>query len=118
MDEPERVGLIHATKHVDLLAPPSLQWEIGNALTAMIRRGRINLDQAYRAIDIYNGIPVRFVEVDLQYAVELAHRHNTYAYDAYMLECCLRYNRPLLSLDSHLNRAAEAEGITLWEVSR
>ena len=116
MSEPEREALIAATEGAQLLTPPSLHWEVGNALAAMFRRGRIDLSQASEAIELYRDIPIRFADVELQQAVELAHRHSTYAYDAYILACALRYNSPLLSLDAQLNRVAEEAGISIWEL--
>jgi len=101
----------------NLVAPSSLHWEIGNALVAMMRRGRINLDTARRAISLYRMVELRFVEADLVQATELAERHDIYAYDAYMIAYALRLYVPILSLDGRLNNAARAAGLTVWEVS-
>ena len=118
LGEPERDELVRMTDGEQLIAPPSLHWEIGNALTAMFRRGRITLDQATHTLALYQQITIRLAEIDLGRAVELAHQYNTYAYDAYMLACALRYSRPLLSLDVRLHTAARAAGITVMEVER
>ncbi len=83
----------------------------------MFRRGRIDLTQAHDALALYRNIVIRFVSVELEQAVGLAHQYNTYAYDAYMLACALRYSNPLLSLDARLNTAARAAGITVMEVT-
>ena len=117
LGEPERDALIDMTDGVQLMAPPSLHWEIGNALAAMFRRGRIDLTQAHDALALYRSIAIRFVNIDLEHALALAYQHNIYAYDAYMLACALRYNNPLLSLDARLNTAARAAGITVMEVT-
>lgn len=113
LGEPERDALIDMTDGVQ--APPSLHWEVGNALAAMSRRGRIDLTQANAALALYRNIIIRFVDVELEHAVALAHQYNTYAYDAYMLACGLRYSNPLLSLDARLNTAARTAGITVME---
>ena len=117
LGEPERDELIRITDGQQLIAPPSLHWEVGNALAAMFRRGRITLEQATDALTLYQRIALRWAEVDLSQAVELAHQYNTYAYDAYMLACALRYSRRLLSLDVRLNTAARLAGITVMEVT-
>ena len=44
--EPQRQTLIELTAGADLIAPPSVHWEIGNALSAMLRRGRVSLGSA------------------------------------------------------------------------
>ena len=55
----------------NLTAPRSLYWEIGNAFSAMVKRERINLEQAKAAIEIYEQIPINLVNVDLKQALEI-----------------------------------------------
>lgn len=45
-NEPEKDALIAKTKGVELLAPHSLHWKVGNAFSAMLKRQRIRLAQA------------------------------------------------------------------------
>lgn len=40
-------------------------------------------------------------------------REGIYAYDAYFLDCAVRYRAPLLTLDRPLKRAAEGLGVKL-----
>ncbi|MCW9040299.1 MAG: type II toxin-antitoxin system VapC family toxin, partial [Rhodospirillales bacterium] len=58
---------------------PSLPWEVGNGLSALFRRDRIDLDQAEGALRSFRQIPVRLSEVDLESAVGLAEEHGIYA---------------------------------------
>ena len=44
--EAEKPRLIELTKDAIIVAPPSIDWEMGNAFSAMVKRGRIELDQA------------------------------------------------------------------------
>ena len=115
LGESQRDSLIAATVNVDLLAPASVHWEIGNALSAMLKRGRISLPQAHRAIAAYAAIPIRFVDVDLGHALEIAAAHKLYAYDAYLITCALTHRSPLMTLDRGLRRAAMAAGAQLSE---
>ncbi len=115
--EAERDALIAATIGVELLAPSSVHWEVGNALSAMLKRTRLSLAQAQRALDAYAAIPIRFVDVDLALALEIAAEHKLYAYDAYLLTCALSQRAPLLTLDRGLQRAATAAGVQLVEVA-
>jgi predicted nucleic acid-binding protein len=115
-DEPHRTRLIEITRGVELLAPGSLHWEIGNAFSAMFKRGRITLEQAIAAVRSYEQIPIRFSDVDLEAALELAVRLDLYAYDAYVLACALQHRSPLLSLDERLLDAARKVGVTVVEV--
>lgn len=81
-NEPEKPLLIAKTQGYDLVAPYSLYWEIGNAFSAMIKRGRITLEQATAAIEIYKQIPIDLADVDLEQALEIVDKHKVYAYDA------------------------------------
>ena len=97
-NEPEKPLLIAKTQGYDLVAPESLYWEIGNAFSAMIKRGRITLEQATAAIEIYKQIPIDLLDVDLEQALELVDKHKVYAYDAYMTTLMERLLRWLAAL--------------------
>lgn len=116
-NEPEKPSLIAKTQGYDLVAPRSLYWEIGNAFSAMIKRGRISLEQATAAIEIYKQIPINMADVDLEQALEIVDRHKVYAYDAYMIACALDRGCPLLTLDGGLAYVAKAAGMEVWEVN-
>lgn len=117
VNEPSKPALIQATQGVDLLAPSSVHWEIANAFSAMFKRGRINLDDALNAVAMYQQIPIRFVEVELEETLRIAHRLNIYAYDAYLLRCAQKYNAPLLSLDEGLLSLAAQLKLQVIKVS-
>lgn len=68
------------------------------------------------ALTAYSQIPIRFVEVELASALELADRFGLYAYDAYLVACARRQRAPLLTLDARLGRAASEAGVKLFEV--
>jgi predicted nucleic acid-binding protein len=116
-NEPKKAALIAKTQGVDLLAPHSLHWEVGNAFSAMLKRQRITLAQAQAAVAIYEQIPLQLLEVDLTEALQLAEQFNIYAYDAYIIACALNEGSPLLTLDSGLKYAAKAAGLEVWEVN-
>jgi predicted nucleic acid-binding protein len=88
----------------------------GNAFSAMIRRGRLTLELAARAIDVYQSIPIRFMDVDLVASLMIASEHRLYAYDAYLVECARARRAPLLTLDRTLARVAAKMAIEVVEV--
>lgn len=116
LNEPTKAALLLLTKGVELISAPSLPWEVGNALTALFKRGRIDLTQAQAALASYEAIPIRLPDIEVAAAVELAERHNVYAYDAYLVECAKRYQTPLLSLDRRQCEVARDEGVEILEV--
>ena len=88
-----------------------------NAFSAMIKRGRITLELATTAIEIYEKIPIGLVEVDLKQALKIVNKYKVYAYDAYMIACALDRDCPLLTLDGGLAYAATAAGVEVWEAN-
>ncbi len=116
-DEPEKARLIELTKDSVIVTPPSIKWEIGNAFSAMLKRSRIDLEQAVDAIDVYESISLEVIDVDLKDAVRLAGRHKIYAYDAYILQCAIENRLPLISLDKDLIAVAKLEGVQVIEVN-
>ncbi len=115
-NEPEKHRLIELTRNADLIAPRSIHWEIGNAFSAMLKRKRITLDQAHRAIREYEKIPLRFEEVELERALDIADELGIYAYDAYLIQCALKFACPLLSLDQGLIKCARRKQVRVLEV--
>jgi predicted nucleic acid-binding protein len=115
-NEPEKDHLIELTHGAEMFAPQSVHWEIANAFSAMLKRKRITLDQALRAIEIYRQISIRLVEVELEDSLEIAEEQGIYAYDAYLLRCAVKYKRPLLSLDQNMTTVARQMGIHVLEV--
>lgn len=116
-DQPEKESLIEITKGADLLAPASVHWEIGNAFSAMIKRQRITLEHAQKAIEIYKQIPIRFTEVELEKTLEIVSAYGIYAYDAYLIRCAIKYKSTLMTLDRKLAQVAQEIKVSVVEVS-
>lgn len=116
VNESSKPAIIQATQQTDLLAPSSIHWEIANAFSAMFKRNRLTLAEALTAIAIYQQIPIRFVEVELEESLKIADELGVYAYDAYLLRSAVKYNLPLLTLDQGLKEQAERLGVKVIEV--
>jgi predicted nucleic acid-binding protein len=114
--EPERQGLLSVTRGATLCAPPSVPWEVGNALSSLIKRRRLSASQAQLAIRSFGRIPLHEVSVDLGRAVQLAAEFGLCAYDAYLLEAARAGGCGLLTLDRSLAKAATAAGLAVVEV--
>jgi predicted nucleic acid-binding protein len=115
-NEKSKSAIIKATENSTLVAPESIHWEIGDAFSAMFKRGLIQPEQAIAAVKSYTTIPIRFVTVELELALELSYELNIYAYDAYLLQCAIQHKTPLLTLDGSLAKLAVKKGIRLVEV--
>jgi len=115
-NEPSKAAVIGATRGAELIAPPSVPWEIGNALSAMLRRRRVSEEEVLKAIGEFERIPLALVDVELDESLRLASQMGIYAYDAYLIRCALRYRCPLLTLDRRLAQHAGRLGAQLVEV--
>lgn len=115
-NEASKSKIIAITKDCSLVAPASVHWEIGNAFSAMFKRRRLSVELASQALTAYREIPIQFIDVPLEKALELSHAHNIYAYDAYLIQCAQQTSTSLLTLDKELKSAAENAGVHTLEV--
>jgi predicted nucleic acid-binding protein len=115
-EQPEKGELVRLTRGATLLAPPSVHWEVGNALSAMFKRKAIGLDAALNLLKSYAAIPIRLTDLALRQGVELAARMNIYAYDAYVIACAMNQRAPILTLDGGLRARALELKVNVLEV--
>lgn len=115
LNEPEKDFIIKSTEGYDLVAPDVLPFEIGNALTSMMKRKTLQADEVASSWDIIQHIPVDLRCIDIKSALKIAMKYNIYAYDAYFLECADSLRCPLITLDLGMKRIAREMGITILE---
>ena len=116
-NEASKQKIIEITTGCSLCAPMSVHWEIGNAFSAMFKRRSSSIELAKQAIKAYREIPIKFIDVPLEQALEISSAQNLYAYDAYLIQCSQLTSTPLLTLDGGLKRAAQEMGVQILEVS-
>ncbi len=116
VNEPAKQAIISATTGFDLIAPISVHFEIGNAFSAMLKRRRVTLTQSLIALKVYEGIPIRLVDVELEASMQIAGQLGIYAYEAYLIRCAERYHAPLLTLDRALKAHAGSNGVQVLEI--
>lgn len=116
LNEQSKSALVQATMNAELAAPYSLHWEIGNALSAMLKRQRITLSEALQVQHEYQKIPIRFFDVGLQETLQIVKQHQIYAYDAYFIACAKQLSCSLITLDNGLQVAARNAQVSLIEV--
>ncbi len=114
--EPERDRIINLSIGHELIAPEVLPFEIGNALSALLKRQRITPEELADIWYATQKIPVDLRRIDIPQALEIASKFNIYAYDAYFLTCALSLNSPLLTLDRRMIDVAKDLGIQTMEV--
>ncbi|MBI4707570.1 MAG: type II toxin-antitoxin system VapC family toxin [Candidatus Omnitrophica bacterium] len=107
LNESDRDWIIQKTAGKSIVSPEILPYEIGNALIAIKRKGRLNDREILRVFDLSQRIAVRLLSVKIHDAMKIALRFNIYAYDAYYLQCCIENKLSLISLDDRMCDIAE-----------
>ncbi len=114
--ENKRDELLNVTYGAELYAPLIMQAEIGNAVSSLMKRGLISLNQGTMIVKSASNIPISYQEIDIFAALELCYEHKIYAYDAYFLADCKRMNFPLLTLDKGMKNIAQKINIKCIEL--
>lgn len=82
-----------------LIAPESVQWELVNALCQAVYKKRISKAIAEKTYKTYQSMAknISFIDIDKSKAMEIAISKGVMSYDAYVLQCALENNLPLLT---------------------
>ena len=75
----------------------------------------MTVKQAIQAIELYQQIPMQFVDIELLEALQLVAELDIHAYDASLLRCAAKYRAPVLTLDPALARLAKQKHIRVLE---
>ncbi len=111
LNEEEGFTIREKVEGMNLFAPTCLNFEIGNALSSLMKRKALSVVDAVTVYHEFLKIPMKEIDVDVPYALIIAGEDTMYAYDAYYIACALRYNLPILTLDKRLIENAEKRGI-------
>ena len=115
LEEPEKERIVALTSGHELVAPEILFYEVGNALSALVKKALLDADEVNTAWEMVQQIPVQLTVVDIGSALRIATAHRIYAYDAYFLECAIHMRSPLLTLDKKMRLVAGELGIQILE---
>jgi len=94
-----------------LVAPSCLPFEIGNAVSKLIKRKLISV---YEGVSIYHEfarIPIRLIEPDIPDSLIIAGESESYAYDCYYVNVAAQMLLPLFTYDEKMKNTAENRGI-------
>ena len=115
-NEPPKWAIVDVTTGCSLCAPTSVHWEIGKAFSAMFKKGSLDIEAAKLALEAYEEISIRYVDISLEHSLELSNALEVNAYDAYLLQCARAMSTPLLTLDHSLKQHARSLGVQLLEL--
>lgn len=116
LNEDRKQAVLDRVDAMGLIAPYSLHWEVGNALSSLAKRKRMNIGACLQALGSYEVISLRLVDISLAGALDIACRHGIYAYDAYVIACAQEWELPLLTLDAEQASLARTLGVNVMEI--
>jgi predicted nucleic acid-binding protein len=117
LNEPTRGSILRRTRGARVLVSGSLEWELGNALIALLRRRRLTASDLQRVWRSFRRVPYAIGPCDLAAALRLAADTGLYAFDAYVVETARATGAPLLTLDERQRRVALVVGVDAPEVA-
>jgi predicted nucleic acid-binding protein len=117
-NEASKQSIVDLTANCSLYAPASVHWEIGNAFSSMFKSQRLDIKPAQKALTVYSGIPIKFIDVPIEATLEISKAQNIYAYDAYIIQCAQQTSTSLLTLDNGLKSVAQQVGVHVLEVTQ
>jgi predicted nucleic acid-binding protein len=114
--ENKRDTILRVTYRAELYTPLIMHAEIGNAVSSLMKRGLITLEQGLKLVNSASNIPISIQEIDILTALKLCREYKIYAYDAYFLALCKRMKFPLLTLDKEMKNTAQKMNINCIEL--
>ncbi len=103
----KKIEIIKLSTGHDLVAPGVLPFEIGNALSELLKKGKLDTNDVINVWDAVQAIPVELRQIDIRESLKIASRFNIYAYDAYFIECALSLRCSLITLDRQMKMVAQ-----------
>ena len=94
-----------------LVAPSYLPFEIGNAISKLIKRKLISVYEGVSVFHEFARIPIRLIEPDIPNSIVIAGESDSYAYDCYYLNIASQMVLPLFTYDDKMKETAEKRGI-------
>ena len=101
----EKVG------NYQLVAPQCIPYEIGNAVSKLMKRKLISIFDGVAVYHEFSRIPLRLVEPDIPDSIMIAGNTESYAYDAYYISVAKQLALPLFSMDSGMQTNAVKQGV-------
>lgn len=96
----------------ELVAPTCISFEIGNAISKLIKRNLISIVDGIAVYHEYAKIPIRMIEPDIPSSIILAGQSSTYSYDGFYISLANQFALPLFTFDEKMKQISIERGIT------
>ncbi|MCR4579126.1 MAG: type II toxin-antitoxin system VapC family toxin [Treponema sp.] len=112
LNQTSKEAVIQKVGESQLIAPSCLPFEIGNALSKLMKRKLISIFDGVAVFHEFVRIPLRLMEPDIPDALLIAGNTESYAYDSYYISLAKRLNMPLFTLNENMKSNAQSQGVT------
>ena len=111
LNQKESKNVVSIVGENQLVAPSCLPFEIGNAISKLIKRKLISVYEGVSVFHEFARIPIRLIEPDIPNSIVIAGESESYAYDCYYLNIASQMVLPLFTYDDKMKETAEKRGI-------
>ena len=111
LNQKESKNVVSIVGENQLVAPSCLPFEIGNAISKLIKRKLISIYEGVSVFHAFARIPIRLIEPDIPNSIVIAGESESYAYDCYYLNIASQMVLPLFTYDDKMKETAEKRGI-------
>lgn len=120
-DEDGRAEL-QASDGKSLVAPESVRWELVNALAQGVFKRKITPAAAWKALHAADSYAILYLDIDRDAALKMAIERRIMSYDAFVLQCAIENDLPLLTSEKDepgkMPHHAKELGIQLVKVTQ
>ena len=94
-----------------LVAPNCLPYEIGNAISKLIKRKMLSIYDGVAVYHEFVRIPMRLMEPDIPNSIVVAGETESSAYDSYYISLAKQLSLPLFTMDETMKTNACSRGV-------
>ena len=111
LTQSNKTNIVKTIGTANLLAPACLPYEIGNAISKLIKRKLLSVRDGVSVYHEFAKIPIRIIEPDIPNAIVLSGETKSYAYDSYYVSLAKQFGTPLFTLDEKMKSNAKTAGV-------
>ena len=111
-NQADKESVLKTVGTAQLVAPNCLPFEIGNAVSKMIKRKFITVFDGVAVFHEFAKIPMRLMEPDIPSSIVIAGETESYAYDAYYISLAKQLSIPLFTMDVTMKNNAVSRGVS------
>ncbi|MCR4940386.1 MAG: type II toxin-antitoxin system VapC family toxin [Treponemataceae bacterium] len=111
LNQGKKDSVVQTVGFARIIAPACISYEIGNAISKLIKRNLLSIVEGISVYHEFSRIPIRLMEPDIPDSIMTAGKTSSYAYDAYYLSLAQQLSLPLFTMDEGMKTNALSLGV-------